>query len=67
MKRESGYYWVKRQERAFGNTQWEVGFYCKESPFMRGFGAWIFEGVPKLADHHMVEINETRIKNPDEK
>lgn len=66
-KRQSGYYWVKRKENAYGSGEWEVLSWKDNIPLFKDLrGAWIAEGMPKLTDCHMIEINETRILNPDE-
>ncbi len=56
MKRETGYYWVKRDgewlTQFFKDDLWYDSIYCYESA---------------LCDNYFDEINETRILNPDEK
>lgn len=56
--RETGYYWVKRDEI------WLIGFYDKDDKLWDLFDSW---HSSDYLDVHLNEINETRIKNPDEK
>jgi hypothetical protein len=55
--RETGYYWVKSP------LGWAVGFYM-EDYYGRFWKLPLSE--ERLFDSHFTEINETRIKNPEE-
>ena len=57
--RKTGYYWVKEA----GDTDWSVAYFT-EQEYMQ---PWIVLGTGRgYCEHDFAEINETRIKNPDE-
>lgn len=64
MKREQGFYWVKWSAlKAYDLAMWieDANWAIDET------GYWIVTGsMSKLKDKDFCDINETRIKNPDE-
>ncbi len=62
MKRETGYYWVKI---GINTSNWRMAYWHTN---YGGIWTWIAgsQDLPQRATE-VVEINETRIKNPDEK
>jgi hypothetical protein len=57
MKRENGFYWVKQSS----NDAWEVMRWDKGSLL------WSDTFKRKMGEYMLHQINEERIKNPDEK
>lgn len=64
MKRETGYYWVQRITDAAGYTEWEVAYY--EVLGDRNVWTLMWFNDLEFQDNAFCEINETRIKDPDE-
>lgn len=75
--REPGYYWVKYQQRwviaKYGTQKHETLFSKIVDIFLRPINEW--EPLPHInhefnhrfvSEHDLDQINETRIKNPDE-
>lgn len=61
MKREPGYYWVKL------NAPYSEGWYIGEWHNGGWFSfTWDMNNTFDEGDPEIIEINETRIKNPDE-
>lgn len=60
MKREIGYYWVKDEENVWVVSEYEWNYNQTEM-------YWYFgESEDGVKDEFLLEINETRILNPDE-
>lgn len=65
MNRETGYYWVKRLHDPFdGIEEWEIAYY--EVLGDRNIWTLMWFDDLEFQDDAFVEINENRIKNPDE-